>query len=233
MAHHPAWVGHTGGSRSTPTVHPCLVRQAGCGWLTHHKHYNHHKMSPPQNYFNIFVLLSSFVQGVFCHFLFLLSFFCVKRMWCWHPGVRGRCSKNCWWLHVDGRVRELGMQTANTSETPAVNVDTRQTDDSDGSVHGNIECVAWWWASQSTTAAGDSNRQHAAHMVCRKVDVPMLDLRRLKRLVRHFILKDVTLRVVPATGDIGLRGVKTKCHRRPADASWTQAMRSIPRERVQ
>ena len=69
------------------------------------------------------------------------------------------------------------MQTANTSETPAVNVDTRQTDDSDGSVHGNIECIAWWWASQFTTAAGDSNRQHAAHKVCRKVDVPMLDLR--------------------------------------------------------
>ena len=88
-------------------------------------------------------------------------------------------------------------------------------------------------ASQSTTAAGDSNRQHAAHMVCRKVDVPMLDLQRLKRLVRYFILKDVTLRVVPATGDIGLRGVKTKCHRRPADASWTQAMRSITREREQ
>ena len=125
------------------------------------------------------------------------------------------------------------MQTANTSETPAVNVDTRQTDDSDGSVHGNIECIAWWWASQFTTAAGDSNRQHAAHKVCRKVDVPVLDLRRLKRLVRHFILKDVTLRVVPATGDIGLRGVKTKCHPRPADASWTQAMRSIPREQVQ
>ena len=78
MAHHPAWVGHTGGSRSTPTVHPCLVRQEGCRWLTYQKHYNHHKMSPPQNYFNIFVLLSSFLLGVFCHFLFLLSFFCAR-----------------------------------------------------------------------------------------------------------------------------------------------------------
>ena len=44
MPHHPAWVGHlTGGSRSTPTVHPCLVRQGGCGWLNstiHTQSYN-------------------------------------------------------------------------------------------------------------------------------------------------------------------------------------------------
>ena len=34
-AHHLAWVGHhTGGSSSTPTVHPCLVRQGRCRWLT-------------------------------------------------------------------------------------------------------------------------------------------------------------------------------------------------------
>ena len=33
--HHPAWVeGHTGGSRFTPTVHPCPVRWGGCGWPT-------------------------------------------------------------------------------------------------------------------------------------------------------------------------------------------------------
>ena len=32
--HHPAWVGHhTGGSRSTLTVHPCPLRCEGCGWL--------------------------------------------------------------------------------------------------------------------------------------------------------------------------------------------------------
>ena len=31
--HHPAWVkGHTGGSRLTPTVHPCWLRSGGCGW---------------------------------------------------------------------------------------------------------------------------------------------------------------------------------------------------------
>ena len=38
VAHHVPWVGHhTGWSRSTPTVHPCLVRQGGCGWLHHKK----------------------------------------------------------------------------------------------------------------------------------------------------------------------------------------------------
>ena len=26
----PGWRYHTGGSRSIPTVHPCLVRQGGC-----------------------------------------------------------------------------------------------------------------------------------------------------------------------------------------------------------
>ena len=47
MAHHPAWVAHlTGGSRSTPTVHPCLVRQGGCGWLTHHEHRTEFMMRP-------------------------------------------------------------------------------------------------------------------------------------------------------------------------------------------
>ena len=30
----PGWEHHTGGSRSEPTVHPCLVRQGGCGLLT-------------------------------------------------------------------------------------------------------------------------------------------------------------------------------------------------------
>ena len=34
VVHHLAWVGrHAGGSWSTPTVHPCMVRQEGCGWL--------------------------------------------------------------------------------------------------------------------------------------------------------------------------------------------------------
>ena len=34
VTHHPAWVGHhTGGFRSTPTVHPCPLRWEGCGWL--------------------------------------------------------------------------------------------------------------------------------------------------------------------------------------------------------
>ena len=32
--HHPAWVeGHTGGSWSIPTVHPCSPRGGGCGEL--------------------------------------------------------------------------------------------------------------------------------------------------------------------------------------------------------
>ena len=36
MFHHPAWVEHhTGGSRSTPTVHPCWLRSGGRGWLNH------------------------------------------------------------------------------------------------------------------------------------------------------------------------------------------------------
>ena len=35
--HHPAWVeGHTGGSRSIPTAHPCGLRSGGCGWLSPH-----------------------------------------------------------------------------------------------------------------------------------------------------------------------------------------------------
>ena len=29
----PGWEHHPGGSRSRPTVHPCLVRQEGCGLL--------------------------------------------------------------------------------------------------------------------------------------------------------------------------------------------------------
>ena len=39
MAHNPIFVGHlTVKSRSTSTVHPWLVRQGGCGGLTHHEH---------------------------------------------------------------------------------------------------------------------------------------------------------------------------------------------------
>ena len=30
----PGWERHTGGSRSTPTVHPCGLRSGGCGWLS-------------------------------------------------------------------------------------------------------------------------------------------------------------------------------------------------------
>ena len=30
-SHHPAWMRASHGSWSTPTVHPCLVRQGGCG----------------------------------------------------------------------------------------------------------------------------------------------------------------------------------------------------------
>ena len=29
----PGWEHHTGGSRLTPTVHPCPLRRGGCGWL--------------------------------------------------------------------------------------------------------------------------------------------------------------------------------------------------------
>ena len=47
MAHRPAWVGHhTGGSRLTPTVHPCSRKEGGCGWLTAQKHNKHQNMSP-------------------------------------------------------------------------------------------------------------------------------------------------------------------------------------------
>ena len=43
MTHHPAWVcHHTGGSRSTPTVHPCPLRWEGCGWLN--SNYPHHNL---------------------------------------------------------------------------------------------------------------------------------------------------------------------------------------------
>ena len=38
MAHHPAWVGHTGGSRSP--VHPCPLRWGGCGLLTNSTTHN-------------------------------------------------------------------------------------------------------------------------------------------------------------------------------------------------
>ena len=38
-------MGHTGGSRSEPTVHPCLVRQGGCGLLTQ-QHSTDAQMSP-------------------------------------------------------------------------------------------------------------------------------------------------------------------------------------------
>ena len=35
VIHHPAWVGHhTGGSRSTPTVHRCRQGTESCGWLS-------------------------------------------------------------------------------------------------------------------------------------------------------------------------------------------------------
>ena len=40
MAHHPAWVSHhTGGSRSTPTVHWC--RYDGRLWVAQHRHTTH------------------------------------------------------------------------------------------------------------------------------------------------------------------------------------------------
>ena len=43
--HHPAWVeGHTGGSRFTPTVHPCSLRGGGCGWPTCMSPIHHNKM---------------------------------------------------------------------------------------------------------------------------------------------------------------------------------------------
>ena len=33
--HHPDWVeGHTGGSRLTPTIHPCSLREEAVGGLT-------------------------------------------------------------------------------------------------------------------------------------------------------------------------------------------------------
>ena len=46
MAHHPAWVGHyTGGSRSTPTVHPCPL-PVGRLWVAqqHYPHQNGNNM---------------------------------------------------------------------------------------------------------------------------------------------------------------------------------------------
>ena len=39
--HHPGWRGHTGGSRSIPTVHPCSQSGGGCGLLA--KHYTLHE----------------------------------------------------------------------------------------------------------------------------------------------------------------------------------------------
>ena len=41
----PGWELHTGGSWSKPTVHPCLVRQGGCGLLTQ-QHSTDAQMSP-------------------------------------------------------------------------------------------------------------------------------------------------------------------------------------------
>ena len=50
MAHHPAWVGHhTGGFRSTPTVHPCPLRSGGCGWLTGTPTHNESKKTQHNN----------------------------------------------------------------------------------------------------------------------------------------------------------------------------------------
>ena len=41
---HPAWMeGHTGGSRLTPTVHPCWLRSGGCGWPMKSKSPIHHR----------------------------------------------------------------------------------------------------------------------------------------------------------------------------------------------
>ena len=53
MAHHPSWVGHlTGGSQSTPTVHPCLVRQGDCGWFTHPPRALHRQVVSPRPKFS-------------------------------------------------------------------------------------------------------------------------------------------------------------------------------------
>ena len=72
----PGWEHHTGGSRSTPTVHPCPLRRRGCGWLvttTHHLT----KMSPnsdmQQKTFLTFLSVCSFLLSVF---FFFFAFFC-------------------------------------------------------------------------------------------------------------------------------------------------------------